>query len=411
MFAGRGLGGIKAIFTSGAGAGYTTATTGSEVDRGSTYSENQYQCDIRCDPADPGNRQCISMKTGSASTTVRFIWTTDGWSTRNTVTYSGGDPDSAWDNNGDLFLSYMGTSATEVRKVAGGGSTVGSAFSFSYLLDHPHIWVNRATNRLFLAGRRFVGGLFGIVVGYSDDGAATWTQNLSSVNAAVDEGFVFPGVCLSTGTTLIPVAGKRTVLTSGGVYAGTTQQAYVLRSTNSGATLASTQVAVLNNPASRGAGGYQHVSNLAHADGRTYLFFIHASASPSPCELRFVYSDDDGVTWSSEQTAIGAPESGYGPGSMWVAARDGLLVVTFHALQAGGYEFKIWQMWSADKGATWSSPYTLSGFNYDYTGNPRVPGQDQVIGDFHGSTAYTVWQDNRSNAGKYIIYTRNTVFS
>lgn len=29
MFAGRGLGGIKAIFTSGAGAGYTTATTGS----------------------------------------------------------------------------------------------------------------------------------------------------------------------------------------------------------------------------------------------------------------------------------------------------------------------------------------------------------------------------------------------
>lgn len=394
--------------TPSAPAGYTTATLGSEADRSSTYSENHYQCNLRCDPADPANRQCLSMKKGSESGS-RWIWTTDGWATSETFTNTGGDPDSVWCANGDLVLSYLSGSVHATRRVAGGGSTVSSTVTVAKM-DHPHVWADRTgganNGRLFLVGVDW--NYAGLNISYSGDNAASWTTNTHNINSDITNGFAFTGVVLPTGTLLIPVLGKNTLLSSGGVFIGNQQRIYLVRSTDAGASVSSQEVANVDGPASPGAGGFFGTSNIVHGDGRSYLFFVHRTASPSPQELRMVYSDDDGVTWSSEQTVLSSFESGYGAGSMWAAAKDGLLVVTFYAV---GSSYKIWQMWSTDKGATWSSPYALTGLNYTYSGNPRVPGEDQVFGDFHGSTAYALWQDNRSNAGKYVTYTRNTVFS
>lgn len=113
-------------------------------------------------------------------------------------------------------------------------------------------------------------------------------------------------------------------------------------------------------------------------DARNTVYVVYTEgAAKEPRDLRFIRSDDRGVTWSEPTILSAAPRSASGDQAahyypMVAAAGDGLVYVVWTDDRAG--PLNVWAKRSADGGMSWSSDVQLTpahgmkGFYGDYGG-------------------------------------------
>jgi len=133
-------------------------------------------------------------------------------------------------------------------------------------------------------------------------------------------------------------------------------------------------------------------------------------------DLWFMYSDDQGATWSSpvNLTAADGTNVDHFQGYMRVDEADGSIYVTFHrsmlspASAADRQKTHYFVMRSIDGGATWSAPYQVS----TLVGNERASGANSFErGDYQGIDVYQgvvwpVWIDRRGTTAEENVILR-----
>jgi len=133
-------------------------------------------------------------------------------------------------------------------------------------------------------------------------------------------------------------------------------------------------------------------------------------------DLWFMYSDDQGATWSSpvNLTAADGTNVDHFQGYMRVDEADGSIYVTFHrsmlspASAADRQKTYYFVMRSIDGGATWSAPYQVS----TLVGDERASGANSFErGDYQGIDVYQgvvwpVWIDRRGTTAEENVILR-----
>lgn len=96
--------------------------------------------------------------------------------------------------------------------------------------------------------------------------------------------------------------------------------------------------------------------------GRVVLFFSTYSPSPPAASLVFdgifyIYSDDDGVTWSAKSTLNTGAETIYSAYGKMETLQNGTLAQSWYSQAVGDFNVRI--VYSTDNGITWGNQVTL----------------------------------------------------
>jgi endoglucanase len=391
------------------GTGYTppgpvtlpviTLSTETDVSSLAGDTTNVYQTDLRIDPSN-ASRQAITAKYGvvSSSTpdgelnTVAFT-TNDRWSTASKVVQgSAGDPDVAFDKDGNAFWTYIdkGSGTLGIRKKLAGATTWGTAVqAFSSRPDHPHVIVDPWPtsphyNRKYIAGRTASPAFV-----YSDDGV-TWTQATLPGDAKFNGGAggnIWGGSVAKTGEIFWSwKSSQDTLLTSGGAYNGVQADFYVLRSRDGGTSYSAVKIYTSQPVASNGPGGHPGLSNVGYTppttaipNGRLHVV-VPQYVSGGPTKLMYFTSDDLGLTWTPAGPTL-LTVSGYGARSACFSVNStGMLVLS--AMMDNGSNLRMYAIASRDSGASWCTPVKINttDFAAPTTGTQnRTPSLDQIL--------------------------------
>jgi hypothetical protein len=119
--------------------------------------------------------------------------------------------------------------------------------------------------------------------------------------------------------------------------------------------------------------GYKSFPGMAYRAGRLHLVYRDGSGhATSDGVVKYRYSDDVGVTWSSATTIASAAHDLRDPSI--VCTSTGRLVVGYDDTPNGVVYAQPRVIYSDDGGSTWSSPYTVvsSGMAYECAGTAPI---------------------------------------
>lgn len=394
------------------GGPFTQAAVGTPRNIGIAVGNNQYETHRAVDPANP-LKQAVCGKWKAGEVEAFVTWTTDGWATQQSYTLSAGDPVVAYAVNGDLLLTYIpktGNNQLSTRVNPGGNSTFGGQIPMGIYRDRP--WINVCRVGPY-AGRVFVSCTAANNATYpysncfwSDDHGRTWVRSV--VMQAQATSGVFPdgrnaamssNICLNDGTVVFAHATAPMTSVSG-PNSGYPYAAYVQRSIDGGLTWNAPVQIDDNGGIPVAAKGGQSFNNVTTDGTRLYFFFTRRNENPVRGWLRT--SDDGGLTWSARRLVI-TPPTGYGCNQIAAACNDKVLVVQYHVIAGqwpfGSNPYRVFTMWSFDRGATFSTPIELTTAPVPWvsSGQPRDAGEDNTGIQMIGNTAYLVWAQGTVN--------------
>lgn len=399
------------------GLGSLVPSLGPEIAVGASLGGNQYQSDLRVDPAN-SNHMAVTIKTGYLENASAIMTTRDGGATwTSTALNASGDDDVVYDKNGVLHWSFIDISNRTLgyRRSTDGGLTWSITKTIGPNIDHPHIIVDRSQSSF--NGSIYIVGTFNMQITRSRDGGLTWTTALPTVLPAINGGEVFPPAILQDGTLVIPVKGNWVNKTLNGVYNGSASDIYILRSTDGGVTFTGIHVNQVTLPAMSGYGGFNGISMAVGPNGsggqRLFMTYSNDASNNVPFQLEMETSDDDGTTWTSPRQIATTVPTGWGAGSCSIIVnKNGVIGVQFFSIGFinPNLLFDLDFIYSKDNGLTFSAPMkipTVSSAEPNNPSQPRWIGQDQVEGDSDSSGAFhLVWTDARSSTSNYTIYSR-----
>lgn len=404
---------IPAAPPTGGGA-FTRATVSTPRNIGVTLGGNQYETHRAVDPANP-LKQSVCGKWLASEKDAFILWTTDGWATQRSMTWAAGDPVVAYAVNGDLLVTFIpksGNTNLSTRINPAGAGTFGAAIPMGIYRDRPRIEVCRVPGAYF--GRVFVCGTAGgsstlpyTSCFWSDDHGKTWTRSVAlqgTVNSGVypdgQDASAASTTVLNDGTLVLCYSGVKTTPSTAPNY-GYPYSAFAQRSLNGGQSFSAPILIDDTGGAPVAAKGGQSFSNVVTDGTRLYFFFTRRNENPVRGWLRT--SDDGGFTWSARRVVI-TPPTGYGCNQVAVACTDKVLVVQYHVIAGqwpfGSNPYRVFTMWSFDRGATFSAPIELTTAPVPWTfatsttpgaGQQRDAGEDHTGIQLIGNTAYLVW--------------------
>jgi len=380
---------------------------------------NEYQTDLRCNPADPLQR-LITCKVGSDEKQTIALATIDGgktWTASPVLAHSG-DPDGVYAQDGRALWSFINTQPKSlgVRTSTTTGATWGDTIIADVTeIDHPQMICDRGTGKfggsIYIAGRPMSTGGYDVVC--SRDHGATFATTHLAYQGDLNKGFVEKPAVLANGTLVIPIMGAAKILAKDGNYAGSERKLYCLRSHDGGVTFDPPIVITpWNGPAKTIAGGAAETGGFAVGtwQGRERIYLTFAQGlETEPDALMMTTSDDGGTTWTKPRAIVPPALPGWGAGSSSIMVNStGIVGIQYYSLESG-HDFDVFFTASTDGGATFSKPVRLSTAtsNQPLT-EPRWAGQDQVYGDTDAKGVFhLVWTDARNHATAYQVYTRS----
>lgn len=401
------------------GGAFTTGSVGPLTNVGLAVTNNQYETHRAVDPANP-LKQAVCGKWKASEKDAFVTWTTDGWATQQSYTWAAGDPVLSYAVNGDLVLTYIPkTGNTQLSTIVnpGGNSTFGAQITMGIPRDRPWINVCRAGP---YAGRIYVSSTSGNNATYpysscfwSDDHGRTWSR--SNVMLAQATTGVYPdgrnaaasSLTFLTDGTVVFTHATAPMTSVSGSDAGYPYAAFAQRSLDGGATW-NTPVQIDDNggiPVA--AKGGQSFNNVTSDGTRLYFFFTRRNENPVRGYLRT--SDDGGLTWSARRVVI-TPPTGYGCNQVAAACNDKVLVVQYHVIAGqwpfGSNPYRVFTMWSFDRGATFSTPVETTPAPVPWkmatstsvgAGQQRDAGEDNTGIMAFGNKAYCVFAQGTAN--------------
>jgi hypothetical protein len=98
--------------------------------------------------------------------------------------------------------------------------------------------------------------------------------------------------------------------------------------------------------------------------GRIVQFYFIATIGVGTDEIGYIYSDDEGVTWSDRITIPMGSNNGGGPTGKMLSIADGKLMQCWFGYDGpyntAGTVYTLYAIFSADNGATWGSQVTIA---------------------------------------------------
>ncbi|MEJ5352461.1 MAG: sialidase family protein [Melioribacteraceae bacterium] len=131
---------------------------------------------------------------------------------------------------------------------------------------------------------------------------------------------------------------------------------YMIKSTNGGKTwISETQIFYDSNYDLRNvAGGYTR-------NGRLIIFYGKYYQASTWQAIAYRYSDDDGLTWSSEYTINTQSTNAYSAYGQLIEDENGYLYQTWHGIVTSTSTYNVYVAKSTDNGLTWTSYNVYSG--------------------------------------------------
>jgi len=380
---------------------------------------NEYQTDLRCNPANP-LQMLITCKVGSDEKQTMTLSTVDGgkmWTASPVLAHSG-DPDGVYAQDGRALWSFINTQPKSLG--ARTSTTAGISWGDTVIadvteIDHPQMICDRTAGKfggsIYIAGRPMSTGGYDVV--RSRDHGATFATTHLAYQGDLNKGFVEKPAVLADGTLLIPIMGAAKILAKDGNYAGSERKLYCLRSRDGGETFdPPILIAPWNNPAKTIAGGAAETGGFAVGtwQGRERIYLTFAQGlETEPDALMLTTSDDGGTTWTQPRAIVPPALPGRGAGSSSIMVNSaGVIGIQYYSLESG-HDFDVFFTASTDGGATFSRPLRVSTApSIQPLTEPRWAGQDQVYGDVDAKGVFhLVWTDARNFATAYQVYTRS----
>lgn len=383
---------------------------------------NQYQTNLRTDPTN-ADQMVITAKAGLEDDTVAFHTNDGGTTWTATRDTRSSDPDVTFDYQGTAYWTFIentGSRSNAVRRSFDGGQTWGAPqqlVASSVWVDHPHVITDRSDaspylGSVYFAGRQ--GSAAKLRVVRSRDGGETWTANVVDLPQQIGKGFVHQTAVASDGTLLIPVESQGRILVENGQFAGSERNLFMLTSSDGGESF-SDPIFIGNKDTPRNPGPGSYRSNSGVAIGsyngieRAYYVFPKPLQG-QPAELRLVFSDDLGQTWSDPSAFVPSTSEGWGAGAPTVMINDeGVVGVAFYSETQDPHLFDLYFTASIDGGQSFTDPLRVSSVTSLAAGNQvREPGADQVYSDVAADGTFKlVWTDNRDGDDLYQTYMRS----
>lgn len=91
--------------------------------------------------------------------------------------------------------------------------------------------------------------------------------------------------------------------------------------------------------------------------GRCVIFYARANPGVSFTSLSYIYSDDEGSTWSAKADVSGVTDTSYSPYGELQAWSANNLMQTYYGITSTKYS--VYAIFSTDNGATWGSQVTM----------------------------------------------------
>ena len=374
--------------------------------------------------ANPNNpMQIVFGVNGASGSTWRH--TEDGalnWATQNPPGTNSGDPWTAYDSLGNIYIQFLSGTNNPVWRSTNNGATWSGGVPSAPGNDRNTMAVDMTSGPY--AGYLYAGA-WGVPASNcqfarSTDFGATWTSTLTTANNV-------PGNMIAVGANVLNgqnVQGGCVyfVSTTGNAQATTYN---FFRSTNGGGSfdaMSSLTVAgyvgtlntagrlVINNARTR---PYPMITaDNSNGPYRGRLYLAYASNEPAgngnKPDIFFQYSTDQGATWTARSQTINDNPNPTATNEwypfIWCDKNTGRLYAKWYDMRDDLTNQRAWVYgtYSDDGGQTFATNVRLSNADMPYPGIPCTPNTNCYRGDYDcivsaGSVAIAVWTDFRNN--------------